>query len=319
MRIGSDLFRSKSVSGPTLRVGFMILITGLFFVAGESPICHAQEADAEVAESDEAEIDPAMLQAMQTYAKIEWTSGPADVDVGSNATIHIPEGFKLTGKEGSQLWNEVTQNPPDETIATLMPESEDWFAAFSFDEIGYVKDDEKADLDADAIFKSMSEGTEASNEYRRQQGWGGIHMDSWIVEPQYDDATKHLVWAFRLRDDDGGTNANYSMRLLGRRGVMNVLVVAGEDTMQDAVDATNGVLEGFDYKPGHRYAEFTSGDKIAEYGLTALIAGGGLVAAAKTGLLAKLGKFIKVIVIGVIALGSWVWKLITGQSRSEAT
>ncbi len=301
-----------------LRAGIAALVTGLAIASHGFVVTQAQEADGGAGELDLSQLDPAAQQAIRLYQQIEWISGPADADIGTNATIHVPEGYKLTGQAGSQLWNQLTQNPPDQTLATLMPESEEWFAAFSFDAVGYVKDDEKTELDADAIFESMREGTEASNEYRTAQGWDAIHMDSWIVEPKYDDATNHLVWAFRLRDAGGGLSANYSMRLLGRNGVMNVLVAAEESKMQGAVNATNGMLERFDYKAGHRYAEFKSGDKVAEYGLTALIAGGGLVAAAKTGLLAKLGKFIKLIVIGIIALFSGIWKLITGRGRSEA-
>lgn len=301
-------------SGPGLIIRLGIMAVGLAIATHGSTAVAQEETEA----IDLSQLDPAAQAALKLYAQIDWTTGPNTAQIGTNASVQVPEGFKLTGVAGSQVWNKLTQNPPDETLATLMPDSEDWFTVFSFDAVGYVKDDEKASLDADAIFKSMSEGTEASNQYRQQQGWGAIHMDSWIVEPKYDESTNHLVWAFRLRDDTGGVSANYSMRLLGRRGVMNVLVVASETQMQEAVDATNEILQGFSYNAGERYAEFSSGDKVAEYGLTALIAGGGLVAAAKTGLLAKLGKFIKVIIIGVIALGSWVWRLITGQSRSEA-
>lgn len=295
-----------------------VLVVGIAMAFhGFAPVM-AQDNAAEEADIDLSQLDPEVQKLMQLYSQIEWVTGPAEAKVGTNATIQVPAGFKLTGAAGSQIWNQITQNPPDQTLATLMPESEDWFTVFSFDDVGYVKDDEKTTLDADAIFASMSEGTEASNKYRTAQGWDAVHLDSWIVEPKYDEATNHLVWAFLLRDGSGGKSANYSMRLLGRHGVMNVLVAAEESRMQEAVAATNGVLEGFSYNPGHRYAEFQSGDKMAEYGLTALIAGGGLAAAAKTGLLAKLGKFIKLIVIGVIALFSGIWRLLTGGNREEA-
>lgn len=317
MRIGKFTL-SPRPAHLIIRTGIALLVTGIAMASHGFVVANAQETDEGTAEIDLSNIDPAVQQAMRLYQQIEWITGPVDANIGTNATIHVPEGYKLTGQAGSQIWNQLTQNPPDQTLATLMPKSEEWITAFSFDNVGYVKDDEKTELDADAIFESMREGTEASNQYRTAQGWDAIHMESWIVEPKYDDATNHLVWAFRLRDDSSGLSANYSMRLLGRRGVMNVLVAAEESKMQEAVDATNTILEGFSYKAGDGYGEFTSGDKVAEYGLTALIAGGGLVAAAKMGLLAKLGKFFKVIVIAVIALCSGIWKLITGRGRSEA-
>ena len=67
---------------------------------------------------------------------------------------------------------------------------------------------------------------------------------------------------------------------------------------------------------GESYAEYRKGDKVAEYGLTALIAGGTLAVAAKTGLL---GKLIKPIIIGVVALGAVLkkfWGKITGRGQA---
>ena len=46
------------------------------------------------------------------------------------------------------------------------------------------------------------------------------------------------------------------------------------------------------FKAGSRYAEFGQGDKIAAYGLTALVAGGAGAALAKSGLLSKMWKAI---------------------------
>ncbi|MEZ6059461.1 MAG: DUF2167 domain-containing protein [Planctomycetaceae bacterium] len=317
MRTSVNLHKSGLRPGTFFRAAAVLIAAGLVSSMVGFTTVSAQDQNAELSDIDLSELDPETRRLVELYAQIQWTTGPSQADIGTNATVQVPEGYQLTGQAGSQIWNQLTENPPDSTLATLMPESRDWATMFSFDDVGYVKDDEKASLDADAIFESMREATEASNSYRTSQGWSPIHMDSWIVEPRYDETTNHLVWAFRVRDDSGAVSANYSMRLLGRRGVMNVLVVAEESQMQEAVDATNSILNGFDYKPGHRYGEFSAGDKVAEYGLTALIAGGGLVAASKMGLLAKLGKFIKVIVIGFIALCSGVWRFLTGR-RSEA-
>jgi uncharacterized membrane-anchored protein len=59
------------------------------------------------------------------------------------------------------------------------------------------------------------------------------------------------------------------------------------------------VLAGYSFNEGERYAEYRSGDKVAEYGLSALIIGGAAAAAAKSGAFKGLAKFIG---IGVIAL-----------------
>ena len=173
-----------------------------------------------------------------------------------------------------------------------MPTSDDlsWFLCFEFDEVGYVKDDEKDELDADAILEAMQEGTEQSNQYRRSQGWTAIHVAGWVYPPSYDETTNNLYWATRLTSDDGDENANYSTRLLGRRGVMQVTLVCGVEEMPTVVPQVQEMLRtGFQFNSGEKYAEWRDGDKLATYGLTGLITGGAVVAAAETGLLARLG------------------------------
>ena len=244
------------------------------------------------AQDDPAQLNPAQMEAARLFQQINWTRGPATAPIGSRAEITLPEGFMITDRAGSQLWNQLTQNPPDGTIATLMPTSDDlsWFLCFEFDEVGYVKDDEKDELDADAILEAMQEGTEQSNQYRRSQGWTAIHVAGWVYPPSYDETTNNLYWATRLTSDDGDENANYSTRLLGRRGVMQVTLVCGVEAMPTVVPQVQEMLRtGFQFNSGEKYAEWRDGDKLATYGLTGLITGGAVVAAAKTGLLARLG------------------------------
>jgi len=76
------------------------------------------------------------------------------------------------------------------------------------------------------------------------------------------------------------------------------------------------MITGFTYVPGHKYAEWRPGDKVAAYGLTALVAGGAGVALAKSGLLVK---FWKLIVAGIAAAAAAVkrmWAKLTGR-RNE--
>ena len=68
------------------------------------------------------------------------------------------------------------------------------------------------------------------------------------------------------------------------------------------------------------YAEYRKGDKVAEYGLTALIAGGATYAAVKTGLLGVVITFVKklwyLIVAGIAAIWGGIkrfFRRISGQ------
>jgi uncharacterized membrane-anchored protein len=126
--------------------------------------------------------------------------------------------------------------------------------------------------------------------------------------------------------DDNEESINHSVRLLGRRGVMNVDLVAGPEDMVMAIPAFDSVLTEFSYFTGHSYAEWKPGDKVAEYGLTALVAGGAGLAAAKLGLFGKMWKWIigllmalkKFVIVVIVAIGAFFRKLFSRGSKAEA-
>ena len=187
-------------------------------------------------------------------------------------------------------------NPPRDGHYMIAPANLDWFAVFSFDPVGYVKDDEK--IDAAALLESLKKGDGPGNEERKRLGMAPIYTDGWHVPPHYDSGTKRLEWGMRLRDEKGGLHVNYTSRLLGRSGVMSAVLVSSPQTLNEDMKAFNGALAGYQFVAGEQYAEFKSGDKIAEYGLAALVLGGAAAAAAKAGLFKSLGKFLWVIIGG---------------------
>ena len=196
---------------------------------------------------------------------------------------------------------ELTENPVSgKELGVLVPPEqagEMWFVIFEFNSIGYVKDDEKDDLDAKAILESIKTGTEHSNEERRKRGWATMDILGWYTPPRYDPVTNNLTWAIR-GSSEGDEVVNYSVRLLGRKGVMDVDLVLNPTQVAGTLPEFDELMNGFEFTSGNRYAEFLPGDKVAQYGLTALVAGGAGAALAKSGLLAKMWKFL---VFGAIA------------------
>jgi uncharacterized membrane-anchored protein len=99
------------------------------------------------------------------------------------------------------------------------------------------------------------------------------------------------VWAIRGRGSDGQEVVNYDVRLLGRAGYTSATLVTDPGKLSALKPQLAEILNGYSYKRGKSYAEWVPGDKVAAYGLTALVAGGAGAAAAKMGLFAVLGKF----------------------------
>ena len=232
--------------------------------------------------------------------KIRWQNGPCTAILGGEATIRVPAGHKFAGPEDTRKLMEFMGNPTDETEKGIVfPADDSWFVVFEFSAVGYVKDDDKAKLDADAILSSIKEGTEEGNKERRKRGWSTLSVVGWDQKPQYDSTSHNLIWAIRAKDDKGEEVVNYNTRLLGRRGYMSANLVVDPGMLSKNVPAYKKLLDGFAFSKGNTYAEFRSGDKIAEYGLAALVTGGAAAVAVKVGLFKKLWKLIILAVLGV--------------------
>jgi uncharacterized membrane-anchored protein len=259
------------------------------------------------------------LAAAQEGPALPWQLGPMTAPIGPDlAEIELAEPYIFLDAEGTRRLMELTQNPIDgNELATVAPRREGahWFVVFEFDETGYVPDDEKADLDADAMLEAVRQGTEAANEERSRRGWQTMSILGWYEEPAYDDTTNDLRWAI-LAEAGGERNVNRIVKRLGRRGVMTVTLVASPEEMGEVVPEVDALLTGYRYRTGSTYAEYVPGtDKLATYGLTALVVGGGAAALVKSGLLAKIWK---PLVFGIAAIGAGIKRFFfSGRSANH--
>jgi uncharacterized membrane-anchored protein len=248
----------------------------------------------------------------EQFNSIEWANGPTSGKLGDVAKAAVPTSCRFTEAKGTKSFMELTENPTsgDEVGALLCEtatpgnpaESERWFVVFEFDESGYVKDDDKSSLDADKILATLRTGQKEANKERRKRGWGELTLDGWARAPYYDDKTHNLTWAVSVSDQQD-TTVNHSVRLLGRGGVLKVDLVSDPGTYTRALPAFDSIIDGTEFVTGQRYAEWREGDKVAAYGLTALVAGGAGAAAVKLGLFGKLWK-------PIAAFFAAAWKLV---------
>ena len=117
--------------------------------------------------------------------QIAWQKGPSLAAIGEIAQIQVPEGYVFAGPNDTRLLMEAMQNPTSGTeLGFIAPDTLDWFIVFEFDDIGYVKDDEKNSLDADAMLKSIKSGTERANEERKRRGWPLLTIVGWEQPPR---------------------------------------------------------------------------------------------------------------------------------------
>jgi uncharacterized membrane-anchored protein len=216
--------------------------------------------------------------------QIQWTEGPAKVSLGSNATLDLPKGYRFADAAGARKFMEATHNLYGGQLGVLIPpenEEDVWFVLFDFQDIGYVKDtDTLDDKTADSILSQIRANTDKANQERRSRGWETMQITGWSQKPFYDSVTHGLTWAI-LASSGGEEVVNYDARVLGRRGIMRVQMVLDPKIVPQTMPKFQGVVKAVAFNSGDTYAEFRSGDKIAQYGLVGLMTGGAAVVAVK--------------------------------------
>lgn len=240
--------------------------------------------------------------------QIKWQEGPCVSSFGDMAEIQIPEGFIFADGDDTRLLMEAIENiPTGVEVGFISPDTLEWFLVFEYEESGYIKDDEKSSLNAKKMLKSLQDGNAEANKDREERGWETMEITGWHMEPRYNPSTNNLEWA-TLISSGGDTVINWSTRLLGRNGVMSVTLVTDPEQITGIMAQYESIIAGFTYKAGNTYAEYQNGDKIAKYGLSALVVGGVAAAATKAGLFKYIGKYFIIIIVAIGAFFKGIWK-----------
>ncbi|EAA7245694.1 DUF2167 domain-containing protein [Salmonella enterica] len=289
----------------------LFLLAVILFCPGS----YAEQKPAAAQEARQTAVEVA-IEGMSRAA----VAGPAKINLGDKATLKLPAEFTwIPAKESAIFMREIGNYVDDEYFYGLVFKKEmNGYISIEYDDSGYVKDDDAKNWDADELMDNLRKGTKEANKDRVAKGIEPIEIIGWIEKPTYDATNHRLIWSAAIQDI--GTNeplneqgVNYNTYLLGREGYFSLNLVTDRGSVDHEIPLAKKILSSVKFNPGQRYADFNeSTDKIAEYGLAALIGG---IAAKKAGLLAMLGiallKFWKVTAIGVVAVGALVRKLLS--------
>lgn len=260
---------------------------------------------------------------VQAETELNWVVGQGQtVTLGNNlADLKLSEDFVFLNGTDTQTFERESGGVPNGLeIGSVFPIAEDqtWSVYFEYEESGHISDDEKDEIDADALLESYKKGTEESNKERPEEDH--MFVDGWETPPAYDEKLKSLTWALRGHDINNEPIINYNIRILTRQGNVSAVLISDPNEL----GASKKILEdqllpAFTLKEGQRYEDFDAKtDKKAEYGLTALILGGaGLAVAKKVGLIAGLVLLLRKFWYVIIAALGVVWRLITGKKKNN--
>jgi uncharacterized membrane-anchored protein len=229
--------------------------------------------------------------------------------------MDLPPGYAfIPPLEGARLMRAFGNRTGNDFVGLIMPVADaNWIVTLNYNKSGYVKDEDAKEWKVDELLQSLREGTEAGNADRAERGFPPIEITGWVEPPGYASDTHRLVWAANVRrkGETQGGSINYNTYALGREGYFELNMIGPSETVLKEKGRANELLAALNYVPGKAYSDFQPGtDKVAEYGLAALVAG---AAAKKLGLLAVIGVFLakawKLVAIAVFGGGALVKKL----------
>lgn len=290
-------------------------LRSLFALLLSVSLLNAQEAPSEEPASEP--VDPVWDAAMEAMLV-----GPHQVQLADQANLSVPEGYGFVPRAQAAAVMEQMGNTTDDRFLGLVFPLQDeagWFVSVDYEPSGYVKDDDAKNWDSDELLESLKNGTEQANEHRKSMGVTPIEVTRWVEKPAYDSGTHRLVWSAEAREKGGNDpdpTINYNTYVLGREGYISLNLITSSSRIEQDKPAAHELLAAVGFVDGKRYDDFNeSTDKVAAYGLAALVGG---VAAKKLGLLAAaaafLAKFAKIIIVGVIAFGAGILKLFRRKS-----
>jgi uncharacterized membrane-anchored protein len=291
---------------------FAILTIGLAFPSG----VRAQE---------KPPVDPQREVLKQKFESLKPQTGTIHLH-GGISTIDLPNGLQyLDPKDSKTILVDFWGNPPESAdgVLGMIIESPEralskggWGIVITYSEDGHVDDKDAQSTNYSELLKQMQAGTEEANKERAKQGFETIKLLGWAEPPHYDPGTHKIFWAKEIQFGGSPENTlNYCTRILGRRGVLELNAVAPASALEEIRLQMQKVLPTVDFTHGNRYADFNpSTDKLATYGVAALVAGG---VAAKMGvfktILVALLAAKKLVIVGIVALVAAVAKFFKGR------
>lgn len=276
-------------------------------------------------QAQESENDSTLVEneAIQRYIDSianSFTFQKGEIQLGEGiATLMVPENHKyLDPEQSKKVLSDLWGNPPSPTLGMLFPENANvletpYAIDLTYSEEGYIEDGDAEDLDYEELLSTMQEDTNAENPGRKAMGYEPIQLVGWASPPFYDASSKKLHWAKELKFGESEEHTlNYEVRVLGRKGFINMNVISDIQQLPVVKTSIPMVVSSVNFNDGYRYADFNPDlDRVAAYGIGGLIAGKVL---AKTGLIAILLKFWKLIAVGALGLFGAFRKKIFGTS-----
>lgn len=262
-----------------------------------------------------------------------YTLGPASIPLSEGAaTLTLPKGFLYLDVAAASKFLAETKQPPQPNLAGMIVEPEgvvDWYLMLKYNRFGHINDDgaEEALKENDKLLDALKKNTHEAYSKLPPGSAPEPVVLGWFQPPTYLRPTRALsISTVAQEGAEPEQTVNFNTILLGRYGGMSCTAVGGKKDAAYISSKLEQLTPGVRFTPGNDYSSWVAADGDSEIAFTSLVTGGAaLAAAAKTGLLAKLGSFLLYLVIalkkaliaviaGIVALVRWIQSKFRGSS-----
>lgn len=267
---------------------------------------HAEEAPTQTEGAAPSPHEAEIAQAVRAVEAAQ-IKGPSDITLRDQAVLKLPAGYVWVPEPAAgQLMRALGNHPGERELGLVFPDGDEggWMVVAQYEPSGYIEDDDAQHWEVDKMLEQSKEGTEEANADRRQRGFPELEVLGWVQQPTYTSASHQLVWSMSVRHKgapaDAEASINYNTYALGREGYISLNLITGLSQIGQEKRHAQVLLDALHFDEGKRYADFNSStDKVAEYGLAALVGG---LAAKKLGLFAVAAAFLaKFAKVGILA------------------
>ncbi|MDC0032283.1 DUF2167 domain-containing protein [Pelagibacteraceae bacterium] len=240
---------------------------------------------------------------IEVYENIDWGNGPTTIThTSADARVKIHENeIYLTNRNLINQWLYYENgidfgNQIEIYILNLDNFSARTYGNFSKD--GYIKIDDWNEIDHTKFIKEKKDLYMSSNDLREQSGADTITDVVWIYKPKLYRDKNIVEYSFKVtwRSKDGEmyNSTDSTVLHLGRYGYSSCTFVVDHRDYQLAKYTFEKIKDDYVFNDTHQYSDFKQGDKVAAYGIGALLAASmGIKGIAKAGFMATLMLFAK--------------------------
>jgi len=222
------------------------------------------------AEDDMSEAEQARYNAV---LELDWKQEGRYKLNHSKSTLSIPSGYySVFGADAKKYYLLGQCSESSDIEAVVLSEDFNSEIYFSYFDTGYISIDDWSDIDSSSLLETIKENTKESNIERRNCGRGDLTVIGWVQEPILDRHTNTVFFCTELIGEDGEILVNAKALRLGRKGFEGVTWVTDKDSYSHFGGELDVMLRAHSFNPGHRYSDFSKGDKIASYGIASLVA-----------------------------------------------